>query len=131
MGFGRSFCSGRAAVYIRLHVTSLQCDDAGGTRLCCGAGCAVSSSNTAVSYQYAFLTFAYVCLCCLCAPAGCMAALEAEWYLQGLEHGTGTSIDQGDEHGAVEGRGAVQHDHHGPVTGRKTPEASEPVAMAS
>lgn len=60
-----------------------------------------------------------------------MAALEVEWYLQGLEHGTGASIDQGDDHGTVEGRGAVLQDHHGPAAGRKTPEASEPVAMAS
>jgi hypothetical protein len=61
-----------------------------------------------------------------------MAALEAEWFLQGLETGgTGTSLDAGDEqHGPVEGRGAVQHDHHGPVSGRKTPEAAD-VAMAS
>jgi hypothetical protein len=69
---------------------------------------------------------------CLSVPAvraGCMAALEAEWFLQGLE--TGASMDAGDEqHGPVEGRGAVQHDHHGPGSGRKTPEAAD-VAMAS
>lgn len=63
------------------------------------------------------------------AMPGCMAALEAEWYLQGLElGGTGTSMDQGDtlaHHGPVTGRGAVQHDHHGPVTsGRKAPAAA-------
>ena len=64
-----------------------------------------------------------------------MAALEAEWYLQGLElGGSGTSMDAGD-HGPVEGRGSVQHDHHGPVTGRQTPDAkdkgSQAVSMAA
>jgi len=72
------------------------------------------------------------------AGSGCMAALEAEWYLQGLElGGTGSSMDAADgHHGPVQGRGAVQHDHHGPVQGRKTPADGsgtdqQPVAMAS
>lgn len=64
-----------------------------------------------------------------------MAALEAEWFLQGLElgGGTGSSMDQGDlMSGSVEGRGAVQHDHHGEaVSGRKTPESPTAVARAS
>lgn len=74
-----------------------------------------------------------LCLLLFCDVAGCMAALEAEWYLQGLEMGgTGTSMDQGDQHhGTVEGRGAVQNDHHGIVTGRKTPDAKDKVSMAA
>jgi hypothetical protein len=66
---------------------------------------------------------------------GCMAALEAEWFLQGLETGdTASSMDQGDllSGSAVEGRGAVQHDHHGEaVSGRKTPDSPTAVARAS
>lgn len=64
-----------------------------------------------------------------------MAALEAEWFLQGLElNGDGgSSVDQGDAMSeSWEGRGAAQHDHHGAaVSGRKTPESPTAVARAS
>lgn len=55
-----------------------------------------------------------------------MAALEAEYYLSGLDAGgetTGSSMDGGDE--SVEGRGAAQHDQHGPVQGRRTPDQQQ------